>query len=99
MLPVFDTPSGLPTSQINLAQQRGAPNTEFPDLISTAEAGTLQLEFRQLSEITGDDIYWKRAEKVRTRVVCNQSIPRQLGRRSCQSLRLRDCPTASHRSS
>ncbi|KAF4573535.1 mannosyl-oligosaccharide alpha-1,2-mannosidase [Pleurotus pulmonarius] len=64
MLPVFDTPSGLPTSQINLAQQRGAPNTEFPDLISTAEAGTLQLEFRQLSEITGDDIYWKRAEKV-----------------------------------
>lgn len=84
MLPVFDTPSGLPTSQINLAQQRGAPNTEFPDLISTAEAGTLQLEFRQLSDITGDDIYWKRTEKVSTHPICNMGIPRQLWRRLCQ---------------
>ncbi|KAG8219339.1 glycoside hydrolase [Butyriboletus roseoflavus] len=46
ILPVFDTPSGLPLSFVNLQQ-----------------AATLQLEFRYLSYLTGEDIYWEKAEE------------------------------------
>ncbi|KAJ8502607.1 hypothetical protein ONZ45_g11607 [Pleurotus djamor] len=63
MLPAFETDSGLPISLINLAESKGYPNDEWPELISTAEAGTLQLEFRQLSALTGDEEYWRKAEK------------------------------------
>ena len=31
---------------------------------SVAEAGTLQLEFKYLSQITGNPIYWDKVEKV-----------------------------------
>ena len=63
MLPVFDTPSGLPHPMVNL-QQRVGLWEDNNVLVSTAEAATLQLEFRYLSELTDDDIYWKKAEKV-----------------------------------
>lgn len=66
MLPVFDTPTGLPLSMINLAKREGVPDESGSPLISTAEASTLQLEFRYLSHLTDDDIYWEKAEKVLT---------------------------------
>jgi hypothetical protein len=64
MLPVFDTPSGLPYPQVNLQRRVGVWAEENSVLVSTAEASTLQLEFRYLSELTDDDIYWKKAERV-----------------------------------
>jgi hypothetical protein len=64
MLPAFDTPSGLPLSMINLATRQGVPDKEYPKLVSTAEVSTLQLEFRYLSVLTEDDIYWEKAEHV-----------------------------------
>ncbi|KAA1471635.1 glycoside hydrolase [Dentipellis sp. KUC8613] len=64
LLPVFDTPSGLPLSMVNLAQRKGVADTDNQGLISTAEASTLQLEFRYLSLLTDEDIYWKKAEQV-----------------------------------
>ena len=64
MLPVFDTPSGLPLSSINLAKRVGIPDRDNNGWVSTAEATTLQLEFRYLSELTDDDTYWRAAEKV-----------------------------------
>jgi mannosyl-oligosaccharide alpha-1,2-mannosidase len=64
MLPVFDTPSGLPLSMINLALRQGVDNSDSPGIVSTAEAATLQLEFRYLSFLTENDEYWDRAEKV-----------------------------------
>ncbi|KAJ7597859.1 glycoside hydrolase [Mycena floridula] len=64
MLPVFDTPSGLPFAQINLAKRKGVKNTDFPDLVSAAEVATLQLELRYLSHLTGNEIYWEKAEHV-----------------------------------
>jgi hypothetical protein len=64
MLPVFETPSGLPLSQINLALRKGIPNNEYPALVSTAEVSTLQLEFRYLSLLTDNEVYWDKAETV-----------------------------------
>jgi mannosyl-oligosaccharide alpha-1,2-mannosidase len=64
MLPVFDTTSGLPHTQINLAHRTGVPDRDTPGLASTAEAATLQLEFRYLSFLTGKDVYWQKVEKV-----------------------------------
>lgn len=64
MLPVFDTPSGLPYPAVNLQRRVGLWAEENSVLVSTAEASTLQLEFRYLSELTEDDIYWKKAERV-----------------------------------
>ena len=49
---------------INLGTRKGAPNSEFPGLVGTAEVSTLQLEFRYLSYLTDKDIYWRKAENV-----------------------------------
>jgi len=70
MLPVFDTPSGLPLPMVNLKQRKGVWSTDHRGLVSTAEASTLQLEFRYLSELTDDDIYWEKAEKVGLGQLC-----------------------------
>ncbi|KAH8094676.1 glycoside hydrolase [Cristinia sonorae] len=64
ILPAFDTPSGLPVSMINLAQRVGVSDVDNRGLVSTAEASTLQLEFRYLSLLTDDEEYWRKAEKV-----------------------------------
>ena len=65
LLPVFDTPSGLPYPGVNLAKKRGIPDPDEPLLVSTAEVATLQLEFRYLSFLTDDEIYWQKVERVR----------------------------------
>ncbi|KAL5535947.1 MNS1 [Sanghuangporus sanghuang] len=64
MLPAFDTPSGLPLSNVNLAKRVGIPDRDNNGWVSTAEVSTLQLELRYLSELTDDDTYWRAAEKV-----------------------------------
>jgi len=64
ILPAFDTPSGLPQSMINLGSGKSIPNAEYPGLVNTAEVSTLQLEFRYLSHLTDNDVYWRKAEKV-----------------------------------
>ncbi|KAF5363149.1 hypothetical protein D9758_008360 [Tetrapyrgos nigripes] len=64
ILPVFDTSSGLPQSKVNLAERKGYPNDEFPNLVTTAEVATLQLEFRYLSYLTGNEKYWIKVEEV-----------------------------------
>ncbi|KAH9013872.1 glycoside hydrolase family 47 protein [Lactarius hengduanensis] len=63
MLPVFDTPSGLPLPMVNLQKRQGVHDKDNPGLVSTAEVSTIQLEFRYLSELTGMDVYWKKAER------------------------------------
>ncbi|KAI0789489.1 glycoside hydrolase [Abortiporus biennis] len=64
MLPAFDTPSGLPYPMINLAKRVGVFNEDSRKFVSTAEATTLQLEFRDLSHLLDEDIYWEKVEKV-----------------------------------
>lgn len=60
----FDSPSGIPYSSVNLKTGKGVKNHVDNGASSTAEAATLQLEFRYLAKLTGEDLYWKAAEKI-----------------------------------
>ncbi|GAA5950758.1 hypothetical protein JCM8115_004964 [Rhodotorula mucilaginosa] len=64
LLPAFETPSGLPMSFVNLAQRQGIPDPDNRGMTSVAEAGTLQLEFKYLSHLTGNRVYRDKVEKV-----------------------------------
>lgn len=57
--PVFDTPSGVPYSKINIYSGRCDEG-----LTVIADCGTLSLEFRYLSEITNDASYVTRITKI-----------------------------------
>ncbi|KAG9127278.1 mannosyl-oligosaccharide alpha-1,2-mannosidase [Ceratobasidium sp. 392] len=72
IMPVFETPSGLPTSMVNLCASKndgvcvskGVLDKDNNNLVSVAEVATLQLEFKYLSFLTDEDSYWRTAEKV-----------------------------------
>ncbi|KAJ7095850.1 glycoside hydrolase [Mycena belliarum] len=64
ILPVFNTPSGLPFTNVNLALREGRIDPSWPEFVSSSEVATLQLEFRYLSVLTGNSIYWEKAEAV-----------------------------------
>lgn len=56
LLPCFDSPSGIPFSDINLSTLKAHSPKWSPDS-STSEVTTIQLEFRDLSRSTGDTNY------------------------------------------
>lgn len=56
LLPCFDSESGVPFSDINLFTRKAHAPKWSPDS-STSEVSTIQLEFRDLSKITGDPKY------------------------------------------
>lgn len=58
LLPVFDSPTGLPYVNVNL--RSGAVNGP---VTNPAEAGTLLIEFGALSKLTGNDVYYKKAKR------------------------------------
>jgi hypothetical protein len=64
MLPVFDTKTGIPLPMINLGKGEGVDDPNLPGLVSTAEASTLQLEFKYLSTLTENTEYWDNVERV-----------------------------------
>jgi len=68
LLPAFKTPSGLPMSTINLATGhahivKNRLNSHVPHVVALSEVGTLQLEMKYLSEITGDPSFRAAADK------------------------------------
>ncbi|KAJ7115339.1 glycoside hydrolase [Mycena epipterygia] len=77
MLPVFDTPSGLPLSMVNLGKRVGVADPDNRGLVSTAEASTLQLEFRYLGYLTDNLDYWDKAENV-MKVIRQARLPNAL---------------------
>lgn len=56
LMPAFNSPSGIPYSDVNLATMMAHSPKWSPDS-STSEVTTIQLEFRDLSRITSDPIY------------------------------------------
>jgi len=64
LLGAYDSPSGIPYSSINLNTSQGLINHLDGGASSTAEAATLQLEMKYLSKVTGEPVYWDRAELV-----------------------------------
>lgn len=64
LLGSFKTPSGLPYSSVNLMSGEAIKNHVDMGASSTAEVATLQLEFKYLSYLTGEAIYWEKVEKI-----------------------------------
>lgn len=64
ILGAFDSESGIPFASVNLRDIKGIPSHIDGGASSTAEAASLQLEFKYLTKLTGEKNYWERAEKV-----------------------------------
>ncbi len=64
LLGAYDSQSGVPFASVNLRTMRGIPSHVDGGASSTAEATSLQLEMKYLSKLTGEKVYWDRAEKV-----------------------------------
>ncbi|KAG0303307.1 mannosyl-oligosaccharide alpha-1,2-mannosidase [Dissophora globulifera] len=63
LMGAFKTSSGIPYASVHLGSGRGVPGHEG-GISTTSEVSTLQLEFKYLSYLTGDDKYWRVAEDV-----------------------------------
>jgi len=64
LMAAFDSPSGIPYASVNLAKFKGIESHADGGASSTAEASTLQLEFKYLAKLTGEKDFWDKAEKV-----------------------------------
>jgi mannosyl-oligosaccharide alpha-1,2-mannosidase len=64
LLGAYDSPSGIPYASVNLNTSMGVSSHLDAGASSTAEAATLQLEMKYLAKITGEPIYWQKAEDV-----------------------------------
>lgn len=63
LLAAYETPSGIPYASVHLARRAGIASHTGGES-SMAEAATLQLEMKYLSHLTGNETYWRKAEKV-----------------------------------
>lgn len=68
LLPVFNSPTGLPYVYVNLKTGKVEGDTTNP-----AEAGTLLLEFGTLSKLTGKKIYYDKAKTALTELYKRRS--------------------------
>ncbi|EGO53677.1 mannosyl-oligosaccharide 1,2-alpha-mannosidase [Neurospora tetrasperma FGSC 2508] len=73
LMSAFDTPSGIPYASVNLGKFQGLPSHADMGASSTAEATTLQLEFKYLANLTGEKDFWDRSEKVMKVIDDNQA--------------------------
>ncbi|KOS16721.1 Mannosyl-oligosaccharide 1 [Escovopsis weberi] len=64
LMSAFDSDSGIPYASVNLEKYRGIPSHADLGASSTAEAATLQLEFKYLAKLTGERSFWDKAERV-----------------------------------
>ena len=64
LVAAFDSPSGIPYASTNLAKYEGIPSHADMGASSTAETTTLQLEFKYLAKLTGEKLFWDKAERV-----------------------------------
>ena len=64
LLGAFDTPTGIPLSSCILNASIGVADRGNMGAASTAEATTVQLEMKYVSKLTGEPLYWEKAEQV-----------------------------------
>lgn len=74
LMGAFDSPSGVPWASIDLRTGRGIQSHADGGASSTAEATTLQLEMKYLSELTGNATYWRKAQQA-MKVVDDNKAP------------------------
>ncbi|MBW0525614.1 hypothetical protein O181_065329 [Austropuccinia psidii MF-1] len=63
LLPIFNSPTGIPYSFINLKTGKAKADMDNNGFSSLAEATTLQLEFKYLAHISQKKVFWDVAEK------------------------------------
>ncbi|KAJ5215021.1 Mannosyl-oligosaccharide 1-2-alpha-mannosidase [Penicillium chermesinum] len=63
LMSAFDTPTGIPYSSVNLNTSKGLRSHADGGAASTAEATSVQLEFKYLAKLTGEAEYWRIVEK------------------------------------
>lgn len=73
LLGAFESPSGIPYASVNLNTSEGIPSHADGGASSTAEATTVQLEFKYLAKLTGEAEYWRIVEKT-MEVVDDQKV-------------------------
>ena len=56
LIGAYDLPSGIPYASIHLASRKGIASYSDSGASSTAEATSVRLEMKYLSNITGNDI-------------------------------------------
>ncbi|OAX80881.1 hypothetical protein ACJ72_04783 [Emergomyces africanus] len=64
LLGAYESPSGIPFASIDLRTKQGIVSHTDGGASSMAETGTLQLEMKYLANLTGNEVYWRKAEKV-----------------------------------
>lgn len=64
LLGAFESPTGIPYASVNLNKSEGLQSHSDGGASSTAEATSLQLEFKYLAKLTGEAEYWNVVEKV-----------------------------------
>jgi len=64
LLSAYESQSGIPYASIHLGNKVGLPSHSDGGSSSMAEAATVQLEMKYLSYLTGEEKYWRKAEKV-----------------------------------
>jgi mannosidase alpha-like ER degradation enhancer 2 len=68
LLPVFDSPTGMPYRDVNLKTGKASGSRSNP-----AEIGTLLLEFGTLSKLTGDPVFFDRARRAVSALMTRRS--------------------------
>ncbi|KAJ5254871.1 hypothetical protein N7497_007655 [Penicillium chrysogenum] len=63
LLGAFESPSGIPWSNVNLNTSEGVVVHFDEGATSISEAGSIQLEFKYLAKLTGEAEYWKLVER------------------------------------
>ncbi|KPM41816.1 Mannosyl-oligosaccharide 1,2-alpha-mannosidase [Neonectria ditissima] len=64
LLSAYESRSGIPYASVHIGKKIGLPSHADGGASSMAEAATVQLEMKYLSYLTGNETYWRRAEKV-----------------------------------
>ncbi|PKY04036.1 mannosyl-oligosaccharide alpha-1,2-mannosidase [Aspergillus campestris IBT 28561] len=64
LMGAFESASGVPYASVNLHDSKAIPSHADNGASSTAEATSLQLEFKYLAKLTGEAEFWRAAEKV-----------------------------------
>ncbi|KAB8234048.1 glycoside hydrolase family 47 protein [Aspergillus alliaceus] len=64
LLSAYESRSGIPFASVNIGTLRGLPSHADGGASSTAEATTVQLEMKYLAHLTGNETYWRKAERV-----------------------------------
>lgn len=77
LLPAFDTPSGIPYSNINLGSNYARNHDWAYGAAILSEFGSIHLEFIYLSHVTGDPKYREKAFKIRNAI--KKAVPRSDG--------------------